>query len=220
MMPAPAGPDADAPSLRALLPAEVVVVEGRLADARGELFDAESAAAANAVPRRRHEFSAGRFMAHTAMQMLLGRAFALPMGPDRAPLWPEGVIGSITHTDAFGAVALALRGRWASVGIDLDVVSRFDASLASIICTPRERRLGLWLPLVFSAKESVYKAQFALTRQWLDFADLEVSVEAGRFEAALQREAGVFRAGHVFEGRWLEAAGLVATSVLCAPPAR
>ena len=205
--------------LRALLPPEVIVIEGRLSDARGELFEIESGALANAVPKRRNEFAAGRFMAHAAMVRLRGQAQAVPMGPDRAPQWPAGVVGSITHAGEFGAAAVARSEDWASLGVDLDVVSRFDPSLDRLVLTPRERQLGLWLPLVFSAKESVYKAQYPLARQWLDFADLELTVEPGRFEARLRRAAGPFAAGHVFAGRWREAAGLVVTAVLCPPQA-
>src|SRR5205814_2684364 len=52
-----------------------------------------------AVPKRRAEFFAGRLCAMLAIEELCGMAHAVPVKPDRSPSWPEGLLGSITHTD-------------------------------------------------------------------------------------------------------------------------
>lgn len=90
------------------------------------------------------------------------------------------------------------------------------------------RQVGLhWDRLLFSAKESVYKAWFPLMGEWLDFGDADVEIHAarrpaphGRFHAGLLVPApliGARRIGH-FEGRWTIRHGLVVTAVAIPRP--
>ena len=81
---------------RVLPPGVAVAVEDPAASAEG-MFDAEARAVARAVPARRAEFAAGRRAAHRAMERLGVPAAPVAMGSDRAPVWPPGVIGSISH---------------------------------------------------------------------------------------------------------------------------
>jgi 4'-phosphopantetheinyl transferase EntD len=81
-----------------------------------------------------------------------------------------------------------------------------------------------WDRLLFSAKESVYKAWFPLTRQWLGFEDAVIGFdrEAGTFEARLLRVAQLPDGAPIvgFTGRWLARDGLLLTAVAVARPRR
>jgi enterobactin synthetase component D len=117
----------------------------------------------HAVPKRRSEFLAGRLMAALALRQaglpeIVGRT-------GRAPVWPEGVAGSITHSKdrAIAAVSTRYRG----VGLDCEALVSTDRAmqLAATIFSETEARLrpdplpfGTFFTLVFSAKEALYKA--------------------------------------------------------------
>ena len=105
-------------ALAALFPADVAVALCTLsaADPR-DLWPAERQAVIGAVPRRLAEFAAGRQAARTALAALGHPAVALPMGPDRAAIWPDGIAGSIAHAAGL-AVAVARPG--APLGVDVE----------------------------------------------------------------------------------------------------
>lgn len=139
---------------------------------------------------RRAEFFTGRACARAAM-----RAFELPDYPipsvDRRPLWPDGVVGGITHTRGFVAAAVAAPGALAALGIDVEAGSLSDDAEQKLVLTDAELAT---LPAhadararaattMFSAKESAYKAldpelAGALHPQ---FHDVEVALDGGRF---------------------------------------
>jgi 4'-phosphopantetheinyl transferase EntD len=203
---------------RAALPTEVSV--GSCAVGAGEAWADEAEALPRAVPKRRAEFAAGRTAARAALAGLGLAPVALPRLPDRLPLWPPGLRGSIAHCDTV-AVAAATRAPL-SPGIDVEPDAPLPADIVEVVATRRE--LAASLPvnvarLVFAAKEAAFKAQFPLTRAWLDFADLTVTLTAdGGFTARLNRDAG--GAGHtravralarhrIIAGWWQAAGGLI-----------
>jgi 4'-phosphopantetheinyl transferase EntD len=116
---------------------------------------------------------------------------ALPAGPDRAPLWPAGFVGSITHSSGEAVAVAARRTRFASLGVDLEAIVSVPLWLADRVATPMERRwigakkdAGLRLALVFSAKEAWQKAQFPLSGRIFDFREVDVrfDLDVGVFE--------------------------------------
>ncbi|MFC9686711.1 4'-phosphopantetheinyl transferase, partial [Streptomyces sp. NPDC056948] len=152
-------------------------------------------------------------------------------GERGAPGWPAGLAGSMTHCDGYCAAALVRAADLASLGIDAEVHGPLPEGVLSSVSLPSEaerlRRLAAqrpdihWDRLLFSAKESVYKAWFPLTGKWLDFmeADIEISADGG-FRAALL-VPGPLVGGHRldrFEGRWTTSRGLVATAVAVPHP--
>ncbi len=150
---------------------------------RGTLFPQEARHVARAVPKRKREFLAGRICARKALQQLGVAHFPLLVDSDRTPIWPEGIIGTISHTDDCCAAAVAHRGGLLSLGIDIEDIRQVQPSLHKLICTSREfRRLyafsqeeqTVYGALLFSAKECFYKCQYMLTKQWFDFQDVEV----------------------------------------------
>jgi 4'-phosphopantetheinyl transferase EntD len=141
-----------------------------------------------AVPRRQREFAAGRWCAHRALARLGIEEFAVRVGPHRQPMWPIGVVGSITHTANYCAAVAGRASDFRSVGIDAEPAEPLDADLIQDVCTSREQRRlsgeqssarGLMARAHFCAKESWFKCQFPLTGVYVDFTELEVSLNLG-----------------------------------------
>ncbi|CAM5725353.1 hypothetical protein STENM223S_05582 [Streptomyces tendae] len=162
---------------------------------------------------------------------------AVLTGERGAPRWPDGLTGSMTHCDAYCAAALVRLTDLASLGIDAEPDGPLPDGVLKSIALPAEvarlrgldeARPGLhWDRLLFSAKESVYKAWFPLTGKWLDFseADIEISVDPadarrGTLRAALLvagPTVGGRRLTH-FAGQWSARNGLVTTAMAAAHP--
>ncbi|MCX4885120.1 MULTISPECIES: 4'-phosphopantetheinyl transferase [unclassified Streptomyces] len=217
-----------------LLPDEVVAVEvhGDDGSEPAPLYPQEAEVVAQAVDKRRREFALVRACARRAMDKLGVPPQPVLPGERGAPHWPPGLAGSMTHCDGYAAAALARATDLASLGIDAEPHQPLPEGVLEAVSLPTEvarlRRLGAqhpgihWERLLFSAKESVYKAWFPLTRQWLEFteADIDMSVSPGeplhgRFRAQLLVPGplvGGRRLGH-FEGRWTVQRGLVATAI-------
>jgi 4'-phosphopantetheinyl transferase EntD len=72
-----------------------------------------------AVLKRQVEFLAGRVCAQQALEVLPGhKPGAIPPQPDRAPGWPPGIVGSITHTKGYAAALVALETHYQGLGVD------------------------------------------------------------------------------------------------------
>ncbi|MFF5183512.1 4'-phosphopantetheinyl transferase [Streptomyces sp. NPDC000345] len=220
-----------------LLPESVVVVEAFGEDGVREFGDAplypeEEALMARSVAKRRREFTVVRSCARRAMEKLGVPPQPVLPGERGAPQWPDGLTGSMTHCDGYAAAALVRAADLASVGIDAEPHQPLPEGVLSAVALPVEeqrlRRLGAdrpevhWDRLLFSAKESVYKAWFPLTRKWLDFSEADIDVSAGSagqargtFHARLLVPGpvvGGHRVGY-FEGSWTVRRGLVATAI-------
>jgi len=208
------------PLFHQLLSDEVETEEVDPHSVGGGLMSAERDAIAGAATTRVEQFTAGRVCSRLALSRF-GVAATTPIlrGEDRAPVWPEGYVGSITHTDTWCAAAVARNDVMRAIGIDLEPATPLKKALWRRVCTAAEReRLdgvpnsGLMGKVLFSAKESVYKCQYPLTTQFLGFHAVEVEVLDGRFRAVFQQAAGEFRPGDVMDGRYLVEAGLVASA--------
>lgn len=139
------------------------------------------------VPKRRAEFLAGRRCAFRALSDLGGCIGDLPIGPDRAPLWPPGFLGSITHAGTIAAAVAAPAGNMRGIGIDIEHVATgaaLDALEATVIVAAElgqvdtlARSMGRAeaLTLVFSAKESVFKATAKAVGRIFDFHAIRVT---------------------------------------------
>lgn len=159
-----------------------------------DLFPGESQAVQNSVKKRRVEFARGRACARFALGKLGASPRPILVGPDREPVWPPGFLGSITHCEGLVA-AIASRTEGArSLGLDAEPLEPLPPEVLPLIARPRERKTALSAPMrgadpgkvLFSVKESIYKAAFPLTRSYLDFLDVELTLrpEEGRFTAS------------------------------------
>ncbi|MCH5670597.1 4'-phosphopantetheinyl transferase family protein [Streptomyces gilvus] len=218
-----------------LLPHEVVVVEAHGDDGTepAPLYPEEAAVVAQAVPKRRREFALVRACARRAMEKFGVPPQPVLPGERGAPLWPAGLVGSMTHCEGYSAAALVRAADLASLGIDAEPHGPLPDGVLDAVSLPGEaeglRRLAEehpevhWDRLLFSAKESVYKAWFPLTGRWLEFteADIEVFVDAGDgpphggFHAELLVPGPLVGGRRInrFQGRWSVGRGLVATTV-------
>lgn len=146
-------------------------------DPQPALFASEAPAVARASASRRAEFTAGRAAARAALATLGLPDQAIPWAPDRAPVWPAGYCGSITHTGPLClAVAAKLRDA-ASVGVDLELWGPMPGDTAAAVATPAECATLPDPPeraarRIFSAKEAAYKAQYRLSGTLFGFDTL------------------------------------------------
>lgn len=215
------------PPIADLFPDVVVceAIDPAQSEAEAELFPEEAALVARALDKRRREFAAGRLCYRRALARLGLPPRALVNDADRAPMWPEDVVGSVTHTRGLCAVVLAPADTMRSLGIDVEPSTPMRDALWRRIATADEQRRieassaiepGLMGKIVFSAKECFYKLQYPLTRQYLGFEDAEVAVdlEGGRFDVTFLRDAGDrFRRGDVLDGRFRIDDGYVVTAM-------
>jgi 4'-phosphopantetheinyl transferase EntD len=204
-----------------LLPPEISAVS-----ARGDApciapLPEEMALVAGAVAPRVAEFATTRDCARRALQALGAPAGPILRGPKREPLWPAGFVGSITHCTGYRAAAVGRAAGVLTIGIDAEPHAAVPRRVVQRVLVEDERQ---WLPgapggihwdrLIFSAKESVYKAWFPLARRWLGFEEAAVTIDpaSGTFRARLLIDppAGVPAA---FDGRYLIEDGLVVTAI-------
>ncbi len=181
--------------LTELLPTGAVGAEGVEPGDRLALWPEEEAMVTRAVPARRREVAEGRSCARRALATLGAPVGAIPAGADRAPRWPSGVVGSITHTQGFVAAVVGWDREVGGLGIDAEHVSRVRPGLAPSIAGPGERawldtldpdRAARGLALLFSAKEAAHKCQFPRTRLRLDFLDASVELDRDMLEPSGQ----------------------------------
>jgi len=221
--------------LRSLLPQFVSCEEAFEDIAGAQLYPEEEPLVARAVGKRRREFTTTRHLARLALARHGHGDGPLLTGPGREPLWPSRVVGSLTHCDGYRGAAVAHRTSVASVGIDAEPHAPLPPDVVRQVVLPQERAAwsGLspdvaWDRLLFSAKESVYKAWYPLTGRWLGFEDAVLRLQptssdalAGEFEATLLADSVVLdgQALCTFRGRYLVSKGLVLTAVLVRWPA-
>src|ERR687891_293388 len=161
------------------------------------MFSEEAAAVASAGAERRREFGTVRWCARKALRQLGVSAVPILPNEDRAPRWPVGVVGSMTHCAGYRAAVVARSGELCGVGIDAEPHAALPTDVLELVLRDEERA-GLvalaatgpdlhWDRIVFCAKEAVYKAWFPLTGSWLDFEDVSITVRLdGTFGARLR----------------------------------
>ncbi|MCW3816316.1 4'-phosphopantetheinyl transferase superfamily protein [Micromonospora sp. DR5-3] len=181
--------------MRDLLPPVVAVAVAGPDDWSGTLLPAESACLSDrAVESRRRDFTAGRMCARRALAGLGLPAAAVTSASDRSPIWPVGVVGSITHTRGYCAAAAARATDVRSVGMDAERHRELNPGVRRAICLAEEEadlaRLPTgvpWPTVVFSIKETVYKVWHPVVGTWLDFHDARVTLDpdAGTFTARI-----------------------------------
>jgi 4'-phosphopantetheinyl transferase EntD len=169
--------------LGTLFPPGAVAADLRGAGNPELLLAGEATYVGRAVPTRVQEFAAGRLCARRALAEFGIVDFPIRVAEDRQPIWPDAFVGSITHTEGYGAAVVAERRRMHALGLDSEIVGRVKVPLWAAICTQSEIAWLRSLPpaeqavaatLIFSAKEAFYKCQYPLTRERLNFLDAVV----------------------------------------------
>lgn len=234
MTPLPPHPSELPVLARRLFDADVAVaeVDPREVDPEHVLLPIELDAVARAIDTRRLQYAAGRHCAREGM-----RALGLPPGPvtqdaDRAPCFPRGLVGTITHTQWWCAAAMALDTSHSGLGVDVEPDSPLKPSLFNSVLTAdevaqleqlEEPLRGLVGKLIFSAKECAYKAQYTVSRTFYGFHGMRVTLPSlvgahslpaeGEFSAVFLRDAGPFTTGDALHGRYVRAHGYLMTGV-------
>lgn len=192
-----------------------------LADA--EIYPCERPLIAAAVPARRNEFVTARACARTALGKVGCPPTGIPAALSGAPVWPAGLVGSITHCDGFRAAAVGRRRDFASLGIDAEPNRRLpDGVLYDIAACAEQRRLRQlqaerphvwWDRLLFSVKEALYKCLAPLSEgPWTFFdAHVDFAPEAGTFVATFARWGK--QAEPPVEGSWSLFRGVLLAAV-------
>lgn len=222
--------DTPSSSIAAILPNQAVFFE-MLGSHSGTLLDDERACLSQvAVEKRVREFTAGRHCARKALGRLGIPEVAILRGRSREPLWPAGVVGSITHCEGYCAAAVAKAADLAALGIDAEKNEPLPSGVENLVATEEEAgqfrqasTTGIhWDKLIFSAKESFFKAWFPVTQKWLEFKDVELRfdlerrafrVHPGRSSAKGWNDStGLFPQLARFEGKFLATFELLLTS--------
>ena len=194
--------------IRQLLPDHVASAECFGEDAQAHLFPAERLAIAPALGGRLDEFTTGRACARKALAHFGMPPVAIPHCRDNGPHWPDGFVGSITHCRGYRAAAVARQPQVLSIGIDAETAQPVSARVTENIALPSERewlrhRPPVLATVLFSIKESIYKAWHPLAKRWLGFRDAEVTLlPGGAFTARLLVPAPAALGGGL-SGRYL-----------------
>ncbi|MEW2347505.1 MULTISPECIES: 4'-phosphopantetheinyl transferase family protein [unclassified Streptomyces] len=204
--------------IAAVLPEDISTAHHHGTDPHATLFPEEEPFVARAVAKRRAEYTTVRACARRALAALGRPPVPLLPGERGAPRWPAGIVGSMTHCPGYSAAAVAPAQRWRSLGIDAEENAPLPPGVLDMIALPADREALATLPpggpswdrVLFSAKESVYKAWFPLARRFLDFSEAELVLsEDGTFAARVLVPGPVRELG----GRWAVGDGLVVTAV-------
>lgn len=151
------------------------------------LPSAERIAIENSVPGRAREFAAGRQAARQALARMGFDEVTVLRSPERHPIWPNGVIGSISHSRDVAGAAVTQDNRLIGLGFDIeqqtvarpgDIVSQVMTvdEIGRLGCRD-EKQLGSHLAMVVSCKESAYKAVNPVIGEYFDFLDIEINLD-------------------------------------------
>lgn len=199
-------------ALRDIVPPGVVCAGGPIGLRTRADYPQEATAIAHAVPARQREFVAGRSYARLAMAALSVAPQAIGVGASRAPLWPAGIVGSISHGGGLCAALVAHGHDFLGVGLDVETAAALEADLVTHVCSEVElssvpssaARDGIDVPkLLFVIKEAVYKMYWPLAGHFLDFDDLQVDlIDSDRFRATLSPDCPSVHGLRRFGGRY------------------
>ncbi len=171
------------------------------------LYPEEEHAVAGAAEKRRRDFALGRACAHAALARMNRDASPIARADGGAPVWPGGIVGSITHTQGYAAAVVADAADFAGLGVDAERIGGVTQDLWPRLFNPGEcdalargadpSRLAT---ILFGAKEACHKAG---RERVLRFHGLHVTLGENSFTAGRDAEA--------FEGRYAVKDGLVVT---------
>jgi len=169
----------------------------------------EEALSPGATRKRVTEFRLGRAAAHDAMTNLMPQPVKVRKAKGGEPIWPNHITGSITHTRYVAAAVLGSKNHIQSIGIDLEETrDHVNLQIAGQFSTEKEQQwihahdtddtndhthAALKLKMLFSAKESLYKAIYQWKRKALGYKSMELTDEPGSnfFRVSIRDDAGI-----------------------------
>lgn len=177
------------------------------------LLPPERATLPRMVAKRRQEFTAGRLAARAAMRAMGLGAQPVLMGEDRAPVWPQGIVGSISHNDSSCLAVVARNSDVAALGLDIEENQPLPEGVSNKICraeelhwlqTPAARTVENAETLIFSAKECAYKCQYPISKTIFGFDTLSIEIDPvqNQFSARFTKDVAPFAAGQTLNGAY------------------
>jgi 4'-phosphopantetheinyl transferase EntD len=150
------------------------------------LLPEEFAAFATSVDKVRRASGAARIVARDLLNRFGHHNRAIVKSGSGAPIWPNGIVGSLAHDAEIAMAAIAERRNYASLGVDVEPADPLDPDLLDLIAS-RTEMLQIHLDpcrgrLLFAVKEAVYKAVYPLDGIFLDHHDVEVNFNRGTAE--------------------------------------
>lgn len=138
----------------------------------------------SAVIKRRAEFLAGRYCAAKCLEFFDVSDFEIKIGMHRNPLWPTEFFGSISHCDSSAIAVCSPKKFCNGIGIDVEkeICSNTIEKIQNLVLSKEEINLisqfsnkrALLFTLMFSVKESFFKAAYHLTKSYFDFDAVSV----------------------------------------------
>ncbi|MCU5773142.1 4'-phosphopantetheinyl transferase superfamily protein [Erwiniaceae bacterium BAC15a-03b] len=180
------------------------------------------------VKKRRAEYLASRYAARSALAAAGVDDFLLLNDEQRAPIWPPGFCGSLSHTSQRAVIITAAAQPGRRIGVDAEQTMQAESAreLSEMIVSASElqrlKQCGLplaqALTLTFSLKESLYKALFPVLRQFMDFHSAEIvglEGETGRAQLRLTRDfSAELQAGRLFSGYFQQQQDEITTLII------
>lgn len=171
-----------------LVPAQVAYALVPIAPGSMSPYAEERMAVKNAGRKRQLEFFAGRKAARQALGRLGVRPLVIPIGLQRAPVWPSGIVGAITHTQYHAAAVAASAKHFSGIGLDLEENGRINEALATEIEEPGSYLSSTYIDILasqgicantlhYSAKEAGFKAYFPATKHFMTYQDASCSID-------------------------------------------
>ncbi len=167
-----------------------------------------------AVVKRKSEFVAGRYLARQALISLGSKNTSVAIGDNREPLWPSSFTGSISHTEQFAICAIAHKNNVKRIGIDVEnlIDIKTAKDILDVALVESEKKYldkstinkSILITVIFSAKESLFKALYPEVGRYFDFSVAEtkkIDFEKGLFTLELLQElAPDLPTGTLFNG--------------------
>ncbi len=180
----------------------------------GEIYPEEQDCVPNVATKRYREFTAGRLCAREVLKKSGIDNFPLLVGNNREPLWPPGIVGSISHCRDNCIVVASRDKRIAGLGVDIENIAPLEEEITSLVCRQKEKQWIThvsepghpdWAKIIFSAKESVYKCLFPIKNIYLDFKEVQIEFDILRNKFSIDlfnREVAEFIEAYVMVGHF------------------
>jgi len=174
---------------------DIVLVISSIQSSADMIYQEELEYVKNAATKRINEFSTGRLCARNALEILGINYFPVHAGNDREPVWPDKIVGSITHCKDLVGVAVAKNDKYHSIGLDIERIKKHRYDISRHICTKHEKEWisrhhadnhDLIVTLIFSIKESIYKACYQYKNIKLGFQDCSIKPDLSTNKAMVQ----------------------------------
>ncbi|MEB6665728.1 4'-phosphopantetheinyl transferase superfamily protein [Acinetobacter vivianii] len=171
----------------------------------------------NASAKRLNEFFAGRILAQAILQQYFNCLMCINSMQLKLPQWPKGFIGSISHSNEQVIVAISSQSEYLGIDIERIVETSFAEESAVLILTPCEQKLWqaeishylnfrAYLTLIFSLKESLYKAVYPVAQNYIDFLEATTVEMNMKNQSAIlkfdQKTRQRYRLKPEYEGYW------------------